>query len=108
MGEGDTMKKIVVSVAAACLLVTVTAWGKVGGGDITFSVKGAANVVYSHDIHVTKAGLKCSDCHYKIFQQAKMSGLATNASMQNGKSCGACHNGQRAFSIKENCSKCHK
>lgn len=102
------MKKTAVGVVAACLLVAFAAWGKVGGGDITFSVSGAGNVLYSHDVHVTKAGLKCSDCHYRLFKQAKMSGLTTMASMQTGKACGACHNGQKAFAIKGNCNKCHK
>ena len=52
------MKKALLGVAAACLLVTSAAWGKVGGGDITFSVKGADDVVYSHELYVTKAGQK--------------------------------------------------
>jgi c(7)-type cytochrome triheme protein len=29
------------------------------------------------------------------------------ADMQKGFSCGACHNGTRAFSVKANCSRCH-
>ena len=28
--------------------------------------------------------------------------------MQKGKSCGACHNGKTAFSVKGDCTKCHK
>ncbi len=28
--------------------------------------------------------------------------------MQQGKSCGACHNGKKAFSVKGDCVKCHK
>ena len=102
------MKKALLGVAAACLLVTSAAWGKVGGGDITFSVKGADDVVYSHELHVTKAGQKCSDCHYKIFKMAKLQQQATMADMQNGRSCGACHNGHKAFDVKANCIKCHK
>ncbi len=101
------MKKAFAGAVAACLILASAAWGKVGGGDITFSVKGAANVVYSHDRHVTKAGEKCSDCHYKIFRMAKLQQQATMADMQNGKSCGACHNGQKAFTVKANCAKCH-
>jgi c(7)-type cytochrome triheme protein len=101
------MKKAFVGVVAACLIMTSAAWGRVGGGDIKFSVKGAGNVVYSHDSHITKAGLKCSDCHYKIYKMAKMQLKATMADMQNGISCGVCHNGQKAFSVKTNCNKCH-
>jgi c(7)-type cytochrome triheme protein len=101
------MKKAFVGGAAACLIAASAAWGGVGGGDITFAIKGAANVVYSHEFHVAKAGQKCSDCHYKLFRMAKLQQLATMADMQNGRSCGACHNGQKAFDVKANCTRCH-
>lgn len=101
------MRKAFVGAVAACLILSSAAWGKVGGGDITFSVKGAGNVVYSHDVHVTKAGQKCSDCHYKIFKMVRQH-QATMVDMQNGKSCGVCHNGQKAFAVKANCNRCHK
>lgn len=102
------MKNAFVGGVAACLIMVSAAWGAgVGGGDITFSVKGAANVLYSHEMHVSKAGQKCSDCHYKLFRMAKLQQQATMADMQNGRSCGACHNGQKAFDVKTNCTKCH-
>jgi c(7)-type cytochrome triheme protein len=28
--------------------------------------------------------------------------------MQKDKSCGSCHNGKTAFSVKGNCATCHK
>ncbi len=102
------MNKAIGVLIAACLVVPAAAGAKVGGGDITFSVTGAANVVYSHEAHVSRAGLKCADCHNKIFKPAKMQGQATMADMQNGLSCGACHNGQKAFTVKANCARCHK
>ncbi len=91
-----------------CLLAASAAWGKVGGGDITFSVTGASDVVYSHEFHIAKAGLKCTDCHYQIFNMREEVRRWTMADMVKGKSCGACHNGQRAFAVQENCTKCHK
>jgi len=30
------------------------------------------------------------------------------ADMEKGLYCGACHDGQRAFTVKGNCDKCHK
>jgi c(7)-type cytochrome triheme protein len=27
--------------------------------------------------------------------------------MEKGKSCGACHDGKTAFTVKENCDTCH-
>jgi c(7)-type cytochrome triheme protein len=105
------MKKILAGSAITgllILLIMAAARAAVGGGDITFSVKGAADVTYSHEFHVAKAGQKCTDCHYKIFRMAKMQNQATMIDMQNGRSCGACHNGQKAFTVKANCTRCHK
>ncbi len=102
------MNKSILVIIAASLFITTAAWAKVGGGDITFSVHGADNVVYSHDVHVTRVGLKCADCHYKVFKMARLQNQATMADMQNGVSCGACHNGQKAFAVKGNCNRCHK
>jgi c(7)-type cytochrome triheme protein len=28
--------------------------------------------------------------------------------MEKGRSCGACHDGKAAFSVKANCASCHK
>ncbi len=36
--------------------------------------------------------------------------VLTMKDMEAGKNCGACHNGTKAFSVKDpaNCAKCHK
>lgn len=83
-------------------------WGKIGGGDIVLHPSGAGNVTYSHDVHVGKFGLKCRECHPALFKMANGFGTATMADMESGKACGACHNGKRAFAVKENCAKCHQ
>ncbi len=101
------MIKAAIGIFAAGVIATTVAWGAVGGGDINFSPKGAGAVTYSHESHVVQAKLKCSDCHYKIFQQTSTRTM-TMAEMQQGLYCGACHNGQRAFDVKANCTKCHK
>ena len=56
------------------------------------------------------AGVKCLDCHSKIFQMKKGSTAMTMADITAGKYCGKCHNGTRAFSAKDktNCGECHK
>lgn len=103
------MKKALGCVFAVCLLSGTAVWGKVGGGDVTFTIRGGKNVVYSHDLHVKKSRLGCSDCHFRLFNTSRGSRVRmTMAEMANGRSCGACHNGDLAFSVKENCSKCHK
>jgi c(7)-type cytochrome triheme protein len=30
------------------------------------------------------------------------------ADMESGQSCGACHNGTRAFAVKTGCPRCHQ
>lgn len=90
------------------LFMQSAVWAKIGGGDITFHVPGAANVLYSHDDHVGKFGLKCKQCHHLIYTTVAGHLKATMAEMQNGKSCGTCHNGKNAFDVRNNCAKCHK
>lgn len=79
--------------------------------DFTFEQHGSPGVVtFSHAVHVEKAGLKCNACHTKVFKMKKgKSGDLTMAAMNEGKFCGACHNGEAAFSVKDeaNCTKCH-
>ncbi|WP_298439359.1 cytochrome c3 family protein [Geobacter sp.] len=61
---------------------------------------------FSHEFHLGM--FKCVDCHTRIFKYKKGSTPATMAEMETGKSCGACHNGKDAFSVKDDCVKCHK
>ncbi len=100
--------KTVLGTCIAVVVLASAAWGKIGGGDISFTPVGAGSVVYSHEFHVMKAGLKCTGCHYTIFKMGTLQKLATMADMENGKSCGACHNGQKAFAVKTGCAKCHR
>lgn len=100
--------KNIFCIVIAGLLVTSVAEAKVGGGEVTFSVRGASAVVFGHEAHVIKAGLKCSDCHYRVFNTKEARKAVTMAHMEKGLSCGACHDGHRAFDLKTNCSKCHK
>ncbi|HFQ89179.1 MAG TPA: hypothetical protein ENK27_03795 [Desulfobulbus sp.] len=74
---------------------------------------GPAGVMFSHKAHVEGAGLECDDCHPKIFKMENGSteakGDVNMASLDKGKYCGACHNGDVAFSTKnpEYCVTCH-
>ncbi len=81
-----------------------------GGGDITFPLEGIAGVVFSHDDHVVKAKQKCSDCHYGLYTNRAQRKAVGMSGMRQGRSCGACHNGTKAFSVipKQHCEKCHK
>jgi len=68
----------------------------------------AGKVIFDGKIHADK-GLKCTDCHTKIFPMKKGTKI-TMAEMNEGKYCGVCHNGQEAFKSSDpaNCGKCHK
>lgn len=79
----------------------------VGGGDITLKNKGG-DVMFSHEGHVEVMALACTDCHDKLFSSSKQHKVVTMKLMQQGKSCGACHNGKKTFSVKGACAKCHK
>ena len=81
------------------------------GGDIWFKdTKKFAPVIFSHDEH-SEAGNQCSDCHDSLFQKKAGSAESNKAfskrSMKKGQFCGACHDGQTAFSVKRSCKKCH-
>lgn len=99
--------------AVAKMVVTVfwmaaPALASVGGGEITIPVKGAGPVIFSHESHVAGAGLKCQDCHAKLYLDVKQHKKVTMGEMEKGKSCGACHNGKTAFSVKNDCKSCHQ
>ncbi len=67
-------------------------------------------VTFSHVFHVEKKELKCNACHTKVFKmKTGQSGTLTMAAMNDGKFCGACHDGKTAYSVKDkaNCEKCH-
>lgn len=66
-------------------------------------------VVFDGKVHAA-AGLKCPDCHTKIFPMKKDAGKAKMADINAGKGCGTCHNGDKAFKSSDaaNCTKCHK
>ncbi len=78
-----------------------------------FTIEGAKDspgpVTYSHEKHKEKFP-KCNACHTKVFKMKKgKSGPLTMAAMNEGKFCGACHDGKQAFSVKDeaSCNKCH-
>jgi c(7)-type cytochrome triheme protein len=101
------MNKVIVCGVLLVMVLAATAWGKVGGGDVTFTLTGASNVNFSHDAHITKYKQKCGDCHYRIYTTTVQRKDVTMAQMQKGQSCGVCHDGQRAFDVKGSCNKCH-
>ncbi len=59
----------------------------------------AGRVIFDGKIHGDK-GLECKDCHPKAFPMKREIKI-TMAKINEGKYCGACHNGQEAFKPSE-------
>jgi len=74
--------------------------------EITFIDKHAGNISFSHKNHT--ALYKCGECHPLIFKTSRSKTRVSMKKMEAGKSCGGCHDGKTAFSVKENCASCHK
>jgi c(7)-type cytochrome triheme protein len=101
------MKKIAAVTACIVLMGIGTALAAVGGDDITMKSKGG-DVLFRHATHVEEVALACTECHDKLYLSKGQHKVVTMKQMQKGKSCGTCHNGKKAFSVKGDCAKCHK
>jgi c(7)-type cytochrome triheme protein len=106
------MKKffVLALVVVVTLALSMTAFAVPAGKTVEFDGKGAGKVVFDGKVHADK-GLKCADCHQSgLFKMKKGGDVITMKDINEGKSCGACHNGTKAFSAKDaaNCAKCHK
>lgn len=65
-------------------------------------------VPFSHYAHLELLGRDCTECHNRIFHiDPEKNPPVTMAEMEQGQSCGVCHNGVRTFSVSENCQFCH-
>ncbi len=102
------MKKFFIMVVAACFVLSLAGGAlAVGTGKkVEWDEKTTGKVVFDGKSHAD-AKLKCADCHTKpkLFPMKK--GAHKMDDMKAGKSCGACHDGKKAFAVSE-CAKCHK
>ena len=69
-------------------------------------------VAFNHESHVDPAAPNCTACHPKLFRILKPGATPdgkaiTHDAMNKGQSCGACHNGRRAFG-PDDCTLCHR
>lgn len=75
-------------------------------GELPFEEKSTGNVVFSHKFHT---GLyTCVDCHASLYKTTRSRVKVSMQEMETGRSCGSCHDGKSAFSVKEKCESCHK
>ncbi|MCM0079991.1 cytochrome c3 family protein [Geomonas sp. Red32] len=101
------MKNVAKAAAALILVLAATSALAVPPGKTVEWQTPNGKVVFSGDVHAKK-GLKCADCHTKIFKMKKGADVFKMSDIYAGKYCGVCHNGKKAFKAMGNCAKCHK
>ncbi len=96
----------ILTLAVVVTIVLAASAMAVGPGKSVEFEKGG-KVVFDGKSH---AGAKCNECHPAIFKMKKGGDAMTMKDMEAGKYCGSCHNGTKAFDVKDkaNCAKCHK
>ena len=75
-------------------------------GDILYKDEDNGNVVFPHTAHIDMFG--CDECHPDLFKPKRGANRASMEDMENGESCGACHDGDTAFGVAEDCDSCHE
>ena len=88
---------LVVFVALMLSIGNATA---VPAGKVEFAGGPMGKVTFDAKVHADK-GLKCDDCHKtpKLFEMKKGKNKMTMKDMNEGKFCGACHDGKKSFSV---------
>ena len=96
---------LVVALPAALHAIEMGGMGDVGGmvDKVFLQTRDVGKVVFSHGRH----GTRCNECHPKLFEKKISNRRINMKAMEAGKSCGACHDGKKAFSVKANCTTCH-
>ena len=69
-------------------------------------------VTFRHSSHLDAKQANCALCHTQRFRILKVN-VSTPVSapardFHGDQSCGACHNGEKSFSVKEDCQLCHQ
>ena len=101
------MKRAAKAAAALIVMFAATQALAVSAGKSVEWNTSMGKVVFKGDDHAGK-GMKCSECHSKIFKMKKGAAQMKMADLNAGKFCGECHNCKKAFNTAGNCSKCHK
>jgi c(7)-type cytochrome triheme protein len=102
------MKRHIAVISLVLLIVSGSAFAVGPGKTLEFKGSPMGTVIFDGTAH-KNAGLTCSDCHNpEIFPKMKQGTVKiTMNDLYAGKYCGRCHNGKKAFTIKDNCTRCH-
>lgn len=105
------MKIAGILAVSAVLMLSIGGAMAVPAGKTVEFASSMGKVIFDGKAHAGK-GFKCADCHIKpkLFEMKKGKDKITMAAMNEGKFCGACHDGRKAFSVKApaDCVKCHE
>ncbi len=74
--------------------------------DLAIQTQEVGTVAFSHSVHTDMFG--CDECHPDTFQAKANSNQVGMKKMEAGESCGACHDGDTAFGVAEDCTSCHE
>lgn len=100
------MKKIMIFLLILVVVCSFAVGARVGGGDISTKTS-YGPVIFSHEKHAAK-GLSCQQCHPELYMTVDQHKTVSMKEMEKGSSCGLCHDGKQAFTVKANCNTCHK
>ncbi len=101
------MSKII-ALSVAMLIFTISMAFAVPPGKVLKWECEEGVVVFSGSKHAGN-GIKCTQCHIEVFRMKRGENKMTMAELNEGKFCGACHNGKTSFSTSDEryCAKCH-
>jgi len=96
-----------IGILCAGLLPVAFAWGEYA--DVILNsrseAEGVAPVIFPHWFH--RIRFRCSVCHVELGIEMRVGSNSMRMdSITNGEYCGACHDGQTAWSV-DNCDLCH-
>jgi c(7)-type cytochrome triheme protein len=98
---------LTVILAAGGFVVGQAAAEDFGGGEITYR-----STAFSHKEHVGDFGFDCETCHDDLFAMEAGDMIRkpdfSMEAMYQGGFCGACHDGDTAFSADADCTSCHQ
>jgi c(7)-type cytochrome triheme protein len=101
------MRILTLALTALAILAVVGAAMAVTPGKTVEWDTSMGKVTFDGKTHAD-AKLSCMECHPKVFQMKSGSFDATMPDHNTGeKYCWTCHNGEKAFETKGNCTKCH-
>jgi len=103
------MRNLIITIMAISLALVASTTFAVSSGK-TLEFKGSKEGVVTFDgaMH-QKSVSSCKDCHKEgLFPKMKQGAVKiTMKDIFDGKLCGVCHNGKKAFEAKANCERCH-